>query len=165
MPTHFRPAHHSIPPKSVIVFRGYKNGKLAWNGLNICMKAKLIFTCSKSTIRKAWSMFKVNNENTRATLSTLNTFHTFSSVSIDGFEQVNANWGDVYKKRQTFKKVRIPFKNIVTHSLWYRKTIFKNTSSIAGKSIKHMLLHHRWITFLFPRISFYGEFCSRFQKK
>ena len=87
-------------------------------------------------------MFKVNNENTRATLSTLNTFHIFSSVSIDGFEQVNANWGDVYKKRQTFKKVRIPFKNIVTHSLWYRKTIFKNTSSIAGKSIKHML-HHR----------------------
>ena len=51
-------------------------------------------------------MFKVNNENTRTTLLILNTFHTFSSVSIDGFEQVNANWGgNIYQKRQTFKKV------------------------------------------------------------
>ena len=52
-------------------------------------------------------MFKVNNENTGTTLLTLNTFHTFSSVSIDGFEQVNANWGggNIYKKCQTFKKV------------------------------------------------------------
>ena len=39
-------------------------------------------------------MFKANNKNVVLVflLLTLNIFHIFSSVSIEGFEQVNASW-------------------------------------------------------------------------